>query len=83
MRTQWKQAHYSKRGKTRIIKPAANDKAASWLVERVARVFWTNRKTNLSENKAIPDHFRHSVENYFLVVQETKQLQQAPVLIVR
>ena len=31
------------------------------LVERVARVFWTNPKAK--ENKSIPDYFRHSIEN--------------------
>ena len=34
-----------------------------WLVERMARVFWTNRRAELRKTKPIPDCFRHLIEN--------------------
>ena len=33
------------------------------LVEKMVRVFWTDHKAKLSESKAIPHYFRHSIES--------------------
>ena len=36
-----------------------------WLVERMARVSWTNHKTTFDNTKTIrPDYFRHSIKNW-------------------
>ena len=36
------------------------------LVEKMVQVFWTDYKVNLSESKAIPHYFRHSIESFSL-----------------
>ena len=33
------------------------------LVEKMVQVFWTDYKVNLSESKAIPHYFRHTIES--------------------
>ena len=36
-----------------------------WLVERVARVFWTNHRAKYSKNKAIQSYLQYSIENCY------------------
>ena len=34
-----------------------------WLIEKIARVFWTNHNTKKNRTEAIPDFFGHSIEH--------------------
>lgn len=51
-----------KREKTRVTKQRLI-LVWIWLVDKMARVSWTNQRATLSTSKSIMDYFRHSIEN--------------------